>query len=168
MICNEGCDISKHHLDDRATPTSCTASCRHDASRPARLAPRRPTLDVSIGACSRMPRHTLQSLPRLLADPVSCTLYTGCREAHPWPLGRPETTSARWPSALSRSGLLVHMINRLEQPRDRYATTKLHRARARGKRYLYPSTGGEGKGLRQSPHTFLSDAKSWFFARNRE
>ena len=75
VIWNEGRDISKHHLDDRATSTSCAVSCRHDASRPARLAPRRPTLDVSIGACSRMPRHTLQSLPRLLADPVSCTLY---------------------------------------------------------------------------------------------
>ena len=53
MIQNEGRDISKHHLDDRATSTSCALSCRHDASRPARLAPRRPTLDVSIGACSR-------------------------------------------------------------------------------------------------------------------
>ena len=67
--------IVSNRLDDRATSTSCAASCRHDASRPARLAPRRPTLDVSIGACSRMPRHTLQSLSRLLADPVSCTLY---------------------------------------------------------------------------------------------
>ena len=75
MIQNEGRDISKDHLDDRATSTSCAVSSRHDAIRPARLAPRRPTLDVSIGACSRMPRHTLQQLPRLLADAPSCTLY---------------------------------------------------------------------------------------------
>ena len=75
MVQNEGRDKSKDHLDDRATSTSCAVSSRHDASRPARLAPRRPTLDVSIGACSRMPRHTLQPLPRLLADAPSFTLY---------------------------------------------------------------------------------------------
>ena len=116
MIQNEGRDISKDHLDDRATSTSCAVSSRHDAIRPARLAPRRPPLDVSVGACSRMPRHTLQSLPRLLADPVSCTLYV-------WQRG---TSLASWEARddtahrhvgrrlcpLSRSGLLVHMINR--------------------------------------------------------
>ena len=75
MIQNEGRDISKDHLDDRATSTSCAVSSRHDASRPARLAPRRPMLDVSIGTCSGMPQHTLHSLPRLLADPPSFTLY---------------------------------------------------------------------------------------------
>ena len=75
MIQNEGRDISKDHLDDRATSTSCAVLSRHDAIRPARLAPRRPTLDVSIGACSRMPRNTPQSLPRLLADLLSFTLY---------------------------------------------------------------------------------------------
>ena len=40
MVQNEGRDKSKDHLDDRATSTSWAVSSRHDASRPARLAPR--------------------------------------------------------------------------------------------------------------------------------
>ena len=35
MIQNEGRDISKDHLDDRATSTSCAVSSRHDAISPA-------------------------------------------------------------------------------------------------------------------------------------
>ena len=69
----------REKVDDRRrrrpTLRAWSVLCRLDASWHRMLAPRRATVDVSIGACSRMPRHTLQSLPRLLADPVSCTLY---------------------------------------------------------------------------------------------
>ena len=69
----------REKVDDRRrrrpTLRAWSVLCRLDASWHRMLAPRRAMVDVSIGACSRMPRHTLQSLPRLLADPPSFTLY---------------------------------------------------------------------------------------------
>ena len=113
MIQNEGRDISKDHLDDRATSTSCAVSSRHDAIRPARLAPRRPTLDVSIGACSSMPRNTLTCDCRDFWPTLWLAPYTPCRGTHHGRLGRPEAQSGFHSRALSGSGWLVHMTDML-------------------------------------------------------
>ena len=114
MIQNEGRDISKDHLDDRATSTSCAVSSRHDAIRPARLAPRRPTLDVSIGACSSMPRYTLQPLGHDFWPTLWLATHTGVPWVHHGRLGRPEATLGFHPRALSGSGRLVRMTDMLE------------------------------------------------------
>ena len=69
----------REKVDDRRrrrpTLRAWSVLCRLDASWHRMLAPRRATVDVSIGACSGMPPHTLQPLPSLLTDPPACTLY---------------------------------------------------------------------------------------------
>ena len=57
----------REKVDDRRrrrpTLRAWSVLCRLDASWHRMLAPRRATVDVSIGACSGMPRHTPRCLP---------------------------------------------------------------------------------------------------------
>ena len=62
-IVNEGREKVDDHLRRRPTLCAWSVLCRLDASWHRMLARRRATVDVSIGACSGMPRHTPRCLP---------------------------------------------------------------------------------------------------------